>query len=121
MKSMSVVDGYFVNASHVQRKKVAKNLITQWCDAVTQDAEEAFSQKWGLGDSRLVETPQRQKRRRKFLPEGIVEAAVAEAMEAAVADSPTEEGCFFTKQGRLELMDLAPGVDAMFALGAPDL
>ena len=50
-----------------------------------------------------------------------MEAAVAEAMEAAVADSPTEEGCFFTKQGRLGLMGLAPGADAMFALGAPDL
>ena len=69
----------------------------------------------------MVEAPQKQKRRRKFLPEGTVEAAVAEAVEAAVADSPTEEGCFFTKQGRLGLMGLAPGADAMFALGAPDL
>ena len=61
MKALDVADGYWIHSTLYQRKLVAKNLLTQWCDAITRGGAEAFEREWGVGDS-AFETPKKKKR-----------------------------------------------------------
>ncbi len=61
MKSKSIVDGYLGHATILQRKQLAKDLITNWCDAITRHEGDAFATEWVLGDAAL-ETPKKRRR-----------------------------------------------------------
>ena len=78
MQSMSAVEGYFAHANFLRLKAAAKHLITQWCDAITRDAKDAFDREWGLTEPTL-ETPQKRRKTRQGAMAAVADAAPAVA------------------------------------------
>ena len=88
MQSMSVVEGDLAGAHIIRLKAAAKHLITQWCDAITRDARDAFEREWGLTEPTL-ETPQKRRKTRQgpMVADADADPAVADADCSEIRDA----------------------------------
>ena len=79
------VDGYLGKSTILERKRVAKLLITSWCEAITRNEGDAFEAEWLLGDA-VPEPPPKKRRSDRVADDDDAYPFEEDAAIAAVAD-----------------------------------